>query len=1639
MTKNLLKTFLLFLFLLPIITSNNEFAIELEDLFDISKAVPDLNQKDFLDSLTPKTLVKTLGFGWNLGNTLDAWTTTGVNEGLESETVWGNPYTTEKMIDALVAKGFKSIRIPVTWHNHLVDDKYTIDTNWMKRVREIVDWCIKKNLYVILNTHHDNAVYKENVTISYGEGYYPLKKDMEESERFLYNIWKQICFTFNNGYDHHLIFEGMNEPRMINLPNEWWYLNGDDLCEESVAIINQYNKLIVKAIRSTGGNNKKRFIMVTGHAASYDYTVNSNFQIPDDDDNKDIKRILVSVHMYAPYEFVMEPNVTNNKFTESHKNELYQNFKQLYKKFVQKGNYVVIGEMGIVNKNNTQARIEWGQYYLENCRNFQMSAFLWDNGLWDNTEKCDDTWAFFRRSQLTWENGVFIDAVLKAAKSDFKENYVTFTTEPIATFNIENAVVDYGNKKFDATITSKDIIDQIGFGWNLGNTFDAVSEEEQNEGITSETSWGNPKTTVKMFSTLLKKGIKAIRIPVTWHNHLVDEKYTIDPEWMHRIKTVVDWAIDKGFYVILNTHHDQSGYKSNGLKYGQGYYPLWKDAAESEKFLYNVWKQITLAFNNGYDHHLIFEGLNEPRLKDTTYEWWYNENDATCKQAAKVLNEYNKLILKTIRDSKGNNNFRYVMTTALSASLSSTLSKDFVIPDDFVDTTLYPPQRSEGPRILVSVHMYSPYDLAMNPNMTINKFTDSLRDELYTNFKDLYTTFVQKGYNVIIGEMGIVNKNNTLERINWANYFVSTCRKFQFAPFLWDNNNPDNSKSAEETYGFFNRTSLEFYNNDLMNAFITSSQKPLAPFVDLFETDTIEFYDKEKIIIDQNSKEFHEMTSEDLVDKLGLGWNLGNTLDALTYMKQNEGLSSETSWGNPKTTQEMILAIVKKGFKSIRIPVTWHNHLIDEKYTIDPEWMKRVKEVVDWAIGYGLYVIINTHHDNAYYSKEAIKYGQGYYPLKKDINESEKFLYNIWKQITYAFNNGYDEKLIFEGLNEPRTIGLPNEWSYKSNDATCKESASVLNEYNRLCVKAIRESGGNNEKRFIMVTGLAASYDASINSDLEIPDDKRYNIQFNKILLSVHMYIPYEFAMLANMTINAFTTEVQNKMYNIFKNLYFKYIKKGTHVVVGEMGAINKNNTDARIAWGIYYLKMARRFQFSAILWDNGKWNNTESCDGTFGHFIREELSWENDELIDRYINAVKEPLWKDPDVFHTDLVETFEQLGMYIDYGEKKWNDSVTSEQIVEEMGLGINLGNALDAYNSTQNQGLNSEIEWGNPITTEELINSIVDKGFSAIRIPVTWHNHLVDEKYTIDPLWMARVKTVVDWCINKGLYVILNTHHDNANYNRRNMKYGNGYYPLLKDIQESEKFLYNIWKQISYAFNNGYDHHLVFEGLNEPRLRGLDNEWWYLVGDETCEEAADVVNEYNKLIVKAVRETGGNNALRFIMVTPLAAGFDFAINSNFVIPDDSKYNPNNEKMIVSIHLYSPYNLVMNKDMNYTLFTTDLKTELNTQFQYLNKMFVKPGYNVIIGEFGSINKNNTEARTAWGKHYITAARKNHMTPFLWDNGIWDNKKGCDNTFGNLNRNDLTWVNNEMLYDYLVVGDNRLGTTGEDKDDDYE
>ena len=255
--------------------------------------------------------------------------------------------------------------------------------------------------------------------------------------------------------------------------------------------------------------------------------------------------------------------------------------------------------------------------------------------------------------------------------------------------------------------------------------------------------------------------------------------------------------------------------------------------------------------------------------------------------------------------------------------------------------------------------------------------------------------------------------------------------------------------------------------------FLTSYILTLAPEDPVVEkkVDTLTYsnpkriFDDSTLVVDKKKVEFDKkVTSKQVINEMGFGWNMGNTFDAFSDKKQNQGLESETWWGVTKTTEEMIEGLYSKGFRSIRMPVTWHNHLIDKRYTIDPDWMKRVKTVVDWAISKGLYVILNTQHDNAKLSEDPIEYGKGYYPSRKDLEESTTFLYNVWSQIAAAFNNGYDHHLIFESLNEPRPRDTPNEWSFKKGDPICEEAVSIINEFNRIILKAIRESGGNNEK-----------------------------------------------------------------------------------------------------------------------------------------------------------------------------------------------------------------------------------------------------------------------------------------------------------------------------------------------------------------------------------------------------------------------------------------------------------------------------------------------------------------------------------------------------------------------------------------------
>jgi aryl-phospho-beta-D-glucosidase BglC (GH1 family) len=323
-------------------------------------------------------------------------------------------------------------------------------------------------------------------------------------------------------------------------------------------------------------------------------------------------------------------------------------------------------------------------------------------------------------------------------------------------------------------------------------------------------------------------------------------------------------------------------------------------------------------------------------------------------------------------------------------------------------------------------------------------------------------------------------------------------------------------------------------------------------------------------------------------------------------------------------------------------------------------------------------------------------------------------------------------------------------------------------------------------------------------------------------------------------------------------------------------------------------------------------------------------------------------------------------------------------TEAILEDMGLGWNLGNSLDA---TGGSGLDTETSWSNPKTTQALIDKVKSLGFNTVRVPVSWGKHVSGDNYTIDSAWLARVKEVVDYCYKNDMYVILNIHHDTKSSESAS---GAGYYPRSSAYSSSEKFVTSVWSQMSEYFKD-YDYHLIFETLNEPRLIGTGCEWWFDKWNIPSEvkDAIDCINKLNQKAVDTIRDTGSNNKGRLIMCPGYDASIDGATVSGFKLPTDISGNKN--RIAVSVHAYSPYNFAMNVGSGSTsTYTSSIKNELQDLFSTLKSNFRDKGIPVVIGEFGSTDKNNTAERVKWATDYTALAKKNNIPCVLWDNNAF-------------------------------------------------
>ena len=325
-------------------------------------------------------------------------------------------------------------------------------------------------------------------------------------------------------------------------------------------------------------------------------------------------------------------------------------------------------------------------------------------------------------------------------------------------------------------------------------------------------------------------------------------------------------------------------------------------------------------------------------------------------------------------------------------------------------------------------------------------------------------------------------------------------------------------------------------------------------------------------------------------------------------------------------------------------------------------------------------------------------------------------------------------------------------------------------------------------------------------------------------------------------------------------------------------------------------------------------------------------------------------------------------------------------TEAILEDMGLGWNLGNSLDA---TGGSGLDTETSWSNPKTTQALIDKVKSLGFNTVRVPVSWGKHVSGDNYTIDSAWLARVKEVVDYCYKNDMYVILNIHHDTKSSASAS---GAGYYPRSSAYSSSEKFVTSVWSQMAEYFKD-YDYHLIFETLNEPRLIGTGYEWWFNKWSIPSEvkDAIDCINKLNQKAVDTIRNTGSNNRGRLIMCPGYDASIDGATVSGFKLPTDISGNKN--RIAVSVHAYSPYNFAMNIDTSNgatSTYSSYIKDELKNLFSTLKSNFRDKGIPVVIGEFGSTDKNNTAERVKWATDYTALAKKNNIPCVLWDNNAF-------------------------------------------------
>ena len=342
--------------------------------------------------ITSLQLSKEMSPGWNLGNTLEA---------MPSETAWGNARTTQTLMNAVKAAGFRTVRIPVSWSPY-ADANDHISPAWLARVAEVVDYARNAGLYAIVNIHWDGGWMQ------------PTYARQATANARLTKFWTQIATHFK-GYDDHLLFAGTNEVGVEGVYSA--------PTAENCQVQNGFNQTFVNAVRATGGNNAKRHLVVQGYITNIDYTLGCNATLPSD---TIASRLAMEVHYYDPFNFTLNTDsatwqwgsiATDSNATETWANEAYADaqFQKMKTSFVDKGVPVILGEYSAALRTEytgaSTYRRYWDQYITQSAFQHGLVPVYWDNGPTSNHNS-----GLFDRATGAQAYADVINAIVSAAR-----------------------------------------------------------------------------------------------------------------------------------------------------------------------------------------------------------------------------------------------------------------------------------------------------------------------------------------------------------------------------------------------------------------------------------------------------------------------------------------------------------------------------------------------------------------------------------------------------------------------------------------------------------------------------------------------------------------------------------------------------------------------------------------------------------------------------------------------------------------------------------------------------------------------------------------------------------------------------------------------------------------------------------------------------------------------------------------------------------------------------------------------------------------------------------------------------------------------------------------------------------------------